>query len=118
LTRRYAALRPAGQPPLLPLLTPRPRTIQTANVPAALPRTSSPTSRQPQARRRLVRGAVGFPSQRGDILLRERSSPMGETRRKFDRDFREGAVRLVRGTGNPTAEGARDLAINEGARGE
>ena len=48
-------------------------------------------------------GKLGFPSQRGDILLRERSSPMGETRRKFDRDFREGAVRLVRETGKPIA---------------
>jgi transposase len=34
---------------------------------------------------------------------------MGETRRKFDRDFREGAVRLVRETGKPIAQVARDL---------
>jgi len=27
---------------------------------------------------------------------------MGEPRRKFDRDFREGAVRLVRETGKPS----------------
>jgi hypothetical protein len=33
---------------------------------------------------------LGFLSQRGEILLRERSSPMGETCRKSDRDFREG----------------------------
>ncbi len=33
----------------------------------------------------------------------------GETRRKFDRDFREGAVRLVRETGKPIAQVARDL---------
>jgi hypothetical protein len=56
---------------------------------------------------------LGFPSQRGEILLRERSSPMGETRRKFDADFREGAVRLVRETGKPIAQVARDLGINE-----
>ena len=60
---------------------------------------------------------LGFPSQRGDILLRERSSPMGETRRKFDRDFREGAVRLVRETGKPIAQVARDLGVNEGTLG-
>ena len=39
---------------------------------------------------------------------------MGETRRKFDKDFREGAVRLVRETGKPIAQVARDLGVNPG----
>src|SRR5262249_15593666 len=60
---------------------------------------------------------LGFPSQRGEILLRERSSPMGETRRKFDKDFREGAVRLVGEPGKPIAQVARDLGINSGTLG-
>ena len=34
---------------------------------------------------------------------------MAETRRRFDHDFREGAVRLVRETGKPIAQVARDL---------
>ena len=42
---------------------------------------------------------------------------MGETRRKFDRDFKEGAVRLVRETGKPIAQVARELGINEGTLG-
>ena len=42
---------------------------------------------------------------------------MAETRRKFDTDFREGAVRLVREAGKPIAEVARDLGINAGTLG-
>jgi len=42
---------------------------------------------------------------------------MAETRRKFDRDFREGAVRLVRETGKPIAQVARDLGIHDGTLG-
>ncbi len=39
---------------------------------------------------------------------------MGETRRKFDQDFKEGAVRLVRETGKPIAQVARELGIVPG----
>src|SRR6516165_5162685 len=42
---------------------------------------------------------------------------MAETRRKFDQDFKEGAVRLVRETGRPIAQVARDLGVNEGTLG-
>jgi transposase len=42
---------------------------------------------------------------------------MAETRRKFASDFREGAVRLVRETGKPIAQVARDLGINAGTLG-
>ena len=39
---------------------------------------------------------------------------MADMRRKFDRDFKEGAVRLVRETGKPIAQVARELGVNEG----
>ena len=34
---------------------------------------------------------------------------MAETRRKFDQDFKEGPVRLVRETGRPVAQVAKNL---------
>jgi transposase len=40
-----------------------------------------------------------------------------EARRKFDQDFREGAVRLVRETGKPIAQVARELGVNAGTLG-
>ena len=42
---------------------------------------------------------------------------MAETRRKFDADFKEGAVRLVRETGKPIAQVARELGIHDGTLG-
>ncbi len=39
---------------------------------------------------------------------------MAEIRRKFDEDFKIGAVRIVRESGKPIVQVARDLGINEG----
>ena len=42
---------------------------------------------------------------------------MPEKRKKYDREFREGAVRIVDETGKPIAQVARDLGVNEGTLG-
>ena len=42
---------------------------------------------------------------------------MSEKRRKYDREFREGAVRIVRETHKPVAVVARDLGIHSGTLG-
>lgn len=40
-----------------------------------------------------------------------------EVRRRFDQEFKEGAVRIVRETGKPVARVARELGVNEGTLG-
>jgi transposase len=42
---------------------------------------------------------------------------VAEKRDRYDREFREGAVRIVEETGKPIAQIARDLGINEGTLG-
>src|SRR4051812_49821362 len=42
---------------------------------------------------------------------------MARTRRKFDEDFKAAAVCIVRETGKPIAQVARELGINEGTLG-
>ena len=42
---------------------------------------------------------------------------MLKKRTKYDREFREGAVRIVNETNKPIAQVARDLGVNEGTLG-
>jgi transposase len=42
---------------------------------------------------------------------------MADTRRKFDQEFKAGAVRIVQETRKPIAVVARELGINEGTLG-
>jgi len=45
------------------------------------------------------------------------SEVRSEKRKKYDREFREGAVRIVEETSKPIAQVARDLGVNEGTLG-
>src|SRR3954465_1293518 len=40
---------------------------------------------------------------------------MPEIRKKYDREFRDGAVRIVEETNKPIAQVARDLGVNQGS---
>ena len=42
---------------------------------------------------------------------------MSRPRRSFDREFRDGAVRIVEETGRPVSHVARELGVNEGTLG-
>src|SRR2546427_698823 len=42
---------------------------------------------------------------------------MAGTRRNFDQEFKAGAIRIVRETGRPVAQVARELGLNEGTLG-
>jgi transposase len=42
---------------------------------------------------------------------------MPDSRRKFDPEFREGAIRIVREIGKPIAQIARDLGVHPGTLG-
>ena len=42
---------------------------------------------------------------------------MSRPRRILDREFRDGAVQIVKETGQPVAQVARDLGVNEGTLG-
>lgn len=53
----------------------------------------------------------GFPSCRGDITNEEVMAM--PKYRKFDEDFKAGAVRIVEETGKPIAQVARDLGVNQ-----
>ena len=50
--------------------------------------------------------------------IRRAPIPRQTPRRKFHRDFREGAGRLVRETGKPIAQVARDRGIKRGHAGD
>jgi transposase len=42
---------------------------------------------------------------------------MARAKRTFDHDFQEGAIRIVKQSGRPVAQIARELGINEGTLG-
>ena len=64
----------------------------------------------------MVVGVVlGFPPYRGGLLLEEEL--MSEIRRRYDPEFKSGAVRIVLETRKPIAQVARDLGLHPGTLG-
>jgi transposase len=59
-------------------------------------------------------GECGIPRFRGGIVDEETRCQSG---RKYDAESREGAVTIVRETGRPIAEVARDLGVGAGTLG-
>src|SRR3954469_10259106 len=59
--------------------------------------------------------SLRFPRSRGGISYK--GVAMLEIRKRYDREFRDGAVRIVEETGKPIAQVARDLGVNEGTLG-
>ena len=60
-------------------------------------------------------GGLGFPPYRGGLLLEEEL--MSEIRRRYDPEFKSGAVRIVLETRKPIARVARDLGLHPGTLG-
>ena len=58
---------------------------------------------------------MGFPPYRGGLLFEEEL--MSEIRRRYDPEFKSGAVRIVLETGKPIARVARDLGLHPGTLG-
>ena len=58
---------------------------------------------------------LGFPPYRGGLLLEEEL--MSEIRRRYDPEFKSGAVRIVLETRKPIARVARDLGLHPGTLG-
>jgi len=52
-----------------------------------------------------------------DIAFEEGVWAMSRNYRKYDEDFKQGAVHLVTETGKPIAQVAEELGINEGTLG-
>ncbi|GAA4378284.1 transposase [Agromyces bauzanensis] len=63
-------------------------------------------------------GGAAIPSYRREISqVLEAGDGYEDVYRKFDEDFKAGAVRIVEETGKPIAQVARELGVNEGTLG-
>ena len=94
--------------PPQPTTSPQPPTTQSPKHQSAANPNGPATPSTPASR-------LGFPSYRGEVDFEEVGD--GRKDRKFDEDFKAGAVQLVEETGKPIAQVARELGVNEGTLG-